>query len=183
MSYTETVNGRKLSNRAMRQWEKNRREVFGVVPPWECPGSAPAIRTNDTFMRDKKHGGFLEMAPDDQQEALRAAAEAGVSTTGKFYYGQVARFPRDPKAWCGSDSEVLARAKALKLRIELNGRTYDYRQKYQEEPKADRYEVAPDIVERYSQMAIEDHPDLTPKEQQELKESMREEMTPKWVDT
>jgi hypothetical protein len=181
MSYTETVNGRKLNQRQMREWEKNRREVFGVTPPWECPGSAPSIRTNDTFMRGKKHGAFLDMTPEDQEECLAIARQAGVNPTGKFYYGQVARFKDDPLAWCGSDSDVLARARAIKVRIELNGRVYDYREK-REQAKADTYEVAPDIVERYAQMQIDDNPDLSPSEQQQLTESLREDITPQWID-
>lgn len=181
MSVIEKVNGQSLSKRAMRQWEKNRREVFGVVPPWECPGSAPTIRTNDTFMRGKKCGAFLDMTPEIQEECLAAARKAGVNPNGKFYYGQVARFDNDPLAWCGSDSDVLARARALKVKIELNGRVYDYRER-KEEPKPEAYEVAPDIVERYAQMQIDDNPDMTPTEQQQLKESLRENMTPQWID-
>ncbi len=178
MSITYKINGRKVSQRELRAWEKRRAEVFGVVPPWEVPGSAPAIRTADTFFRGKKQGVTNEDFDERTLAAYRQrAAQAGTSTHNKFYFGQLADDAGDPQAWCADESDVIAVAKRKKMQVTIGGKHYDFREHYRDpvhDPKD--YMVAQDIVDGHVDRMIEQG--ASPSQREELEERVRKDITP-----
>jgi len=65
----------------------------------------PALRTSSTFLAgrnyDEFHGNKRARA---HYEAM--ARQAGVNPTGKQYFGNLAMFPGDPRAWVGHPDDV-----------------------------------------------------------------------------
>lgn len=184
MTVIEKVNGQKLSKRQMAAWEKNRREVFGVVPPWEVPGSAPAIRTADTFFRGKKQGVTNEDFDDRTLARYRQIAEAaGVSTHNKFYFGSIASDAADPEAWCADEADVIATLKRKKLCRTIRGTTYDFSEHRDEPSSKDQpYEVAQDIVDGHVERRVQEEYDgrATPHDRQRIEQEVREDITTTW---
>lgn len=181
MSVETYINGRKVDDAELEAWHKRRVELFGAerfdMTKWG--GKAPSIRTNDTFMRGKKHGADLDMTDETFANYKRKAEAAGVSTSGKHYYGSVATRPGDPEAWCGSADEAIAAAKRKEMLIEINGRTYDFRRKYDDTPDDEPYRVADDIVEREvgEQIKVEGG-NVSKKRRRQIEEEIRDEITP-----
>lgn len=185
MSVTYKINGKSVSKRELRQWEKNRREVFGVVPPWECPGSAPGIRTADTFFRGKKQGVTDEdFSPGDMERYRQEAEQSGVSTHNKFYFGQLADGPADNEAWCADESDVIATAKRKKMAVTIGGKTYDFRDKYRDPENAGKpYRVNDRAVACAAENRIDDEYEgrVTEKQREEIYEQTREQLTPGYI--
>ena len=186
MSVVYKINGKTVTKQEADRWFSRRKELFGAdrfdFSKWN--GQVPAIRTDDTFMRGKKDQSSLNQEFDDvaTQDARKKASLAGVSTTGKFYYGSLADHANDPEAWCGSASEVIALAKRKKAKIELNGRTHDFREKYRDPPQQNGYEVAKDIVDREVKSEMNKRfgkqaARVSAKERQEIKEQVRKAVT------
>lgn len=181
MTVTYKINGQTPTKRQLAKWEKDRREVFGVVPPWECPGSAPSIRTADTFFRGKKQGVTNE---DFDERTLadyrKIAAAAGVSTHNKFYFGSMADDAGDPECWCADESDVIATAKRKKMAVTIGGKKYDYRENREQEKKP--YEVDQDIVDGHVDRIVEDEYEnrATPQDRQRIEERVREDITTQW---
>jgi hypothetical protein len=175
------INGKAVSDEELEAWQKRRVEIFGAdrfdMSKWN--GKAPSVRTNDTFMRGKKHGADLDMT-DETYEAYRQKAEsAGVSTAGKYYFGKVATEVGDPEAWCGSADDAIAAARRKEMLIEINGRTYDFRRQYDDTPDDGEYQVAQDIVDREvsEQVKIEGGK-VSAKRRREIEQEIRDEITP-----
>lgn len=181
MTITYKINGQVPTKRQLAKWEKDRREVFGVVPPWEAPGSAPSIRTADTFFRGKKQGVTNEDFDEKTLEAYRAkAAAAGVSTHNKFYFGSMADDAGDPECWCADESDVIATAKRKKIAVTIGGKQYDFREN-REQPKQS-YEVAQDIVDAQVDQIVEEEYEnrATPHDRQRIEARVREDITTQW---
>ncbi len=69
----------------------------------------PGIKgTDSVFMEGRKLDGqqFEDAPADVGARYLSLAKTAGVSTTGKYYSGTLARFPGDPRAWVSGLSDV-----------------------------------------------------------------------------
>ncbi|MBX6312827.1 MAG: hypothetical protein IRY99_07925 [Isosphaeraceae bacterium] len=66
----------------------------------------PGIRTDSTFNVGRVNGNQFEDCPLRGDYYKRMAEAAGVSTTGKFYSGALARFPGDPEAWISGRGDV-----------------------------------------------------------------------------
>lgn len=153
MKVTRKINGRVVTERQWQAHFARRASIFG--DPCErmlAECAPPPIRTNDTFMRGKR-------------------------TNSRSYYGQLADFPGDERAWCADDSDVLRRAKELKIKIELKGVTHDFREKYteiQERP----YRVADDLVQEEVAARLEETGPLPATELSQLTEQVRREITP-----
>lgn len=182
---TWKINGRPVSKREWDAHSRRRNRIYGDKLAEMLDSQAPpTIRTNDTFMRGKKQGGdpgeHLGMDPVTFELYKQRAQQAGVDITGKFYFGTVANKPGDPEAWCGSDSDVIAKAKKEKMLLEIKGTTYDFRDKYVDLPDDEPYAVAQDIVDRHVGELIEEEYDghETPKIRAELEERVRKEITP-----
>jgi hypothetical protein len=180
MSVVYKINDRVVSEAELEEWHAERVKMFGedFFNPAKWGGKAPSIRTNDTFMRGKKHGADLDMTDETFGHYKRKAEAAGVSTSGKHYYGSLATRPGDPEAWCGSADDAIATAKRKGMRIEINGRTYDFRRQYDDTPD-DEYNVAPDIVAREVNEQIKtEGGKVSKKRRREIEEEVRDELTP-----
>lgn len=180
MSVVYKINGQNVSDKDADAWHAKRVAIFGEdyfdMSKWG--GRAPSVRTNDTFMRGKKHGADLDMTDETFAAYKRKAEAAGVSTSGKHYYGQVADKPGDPEAWCGSADDAIAAARRKGMLIEINGRTYDFRRKYDDTPD-DSYRVADDIVEREVAAQVnQEGGRVSAKRRREIEEEVREDITP-----
>lgn len=124
--------------------------------------SFPATTGTDrAFMQGRKLGGgqFEDVPLVGHHHAARAEA-AGVSTTGKWYSGTLARFPGDPEAWVDSLHDVKTicerRGWSAEGAIKVEGPRY-----HSEEPRP--YRVANDIVDEHVAQVLDAHPELVPK--------------------
>src|SRR5690349_2241128 len=102
MTITYRLNGERVTKEQFDAHQKRREELFGKdyfdFKNWN--GKVPTIRTNDMFMRGKKNSEHTAEDFDRTTftEYKRMAERAGVSTDGKFYFGQAARYAGDPEA-------------------------------------------------------------------------------------
>lgn len=91
----------------------------------------------------------------------RAMADAaGISTTGKWYAGTLARFPGDPEAWVSGLDD-------LRETVQRRGWTctgaIEVKQPKYLDVAPPKYQVADDLVERYVEDAIAEDPSLATK--------------------
>lgn len=124
--------------------------------------SFPGTRGTDrSFMQNRKlDGSQFEGIPLVGEHHLAKARAAGVSTTGKYYSGPLARFPGDPTAWVDSLHDV---KKICESRgWECDGAIKVDSPKYAgEEPGP--YRVADDIVDSHVSDVLAERPELIPK--------------------
>jgi hypothetical protein len=67
----------------------------------------PGIMGTDShFMEGRNCGNQFEKTPFIGDYYKKLAAQAGVSTTGKFYSGALARYAGDPRAWISGLNDV-----------------------------------------------------------------------------
>lgn len=193
MAVVTKINGKVVSQQELDAWHERRVDLFGK--DWFDPAkwerrSLPKIRTGKTFNRGKAtaHHGFDK---DTWAIVKRKARRAGVSLEGKTYYGQLARGSCDLRAFCSDESEVmkLAEIRARELGDVLNvhmpdGTVRKFGQPAKPVEKPKKYEVAEDIVDRYATYRSLDNPGLATNEKEylDLKEVIREEITPEWID-
>lgn len=115
------------------------------------------IQTSNTFLAKHAQGGD-QFSDKTRQHMLDAARRAGVSTDGKAYMPQIARFPGDPEAWVQSTDE----AKAV---LERRGWSAEGDITVKAEPKAAKPDVplAPDLVAEKVELKLEEQlgPDFT----------------------
>lgn len=179
---TTYINGKAVTEAELDAWSQRRKEIFGAdrfdMSKWG--GSAPSIRTNDTFMRGKKHGGDLDMTDETFAAYQRKAIAAGVSTSGKHYFGRLATSPGDPEAWVGSADEAIATARRKEMLIEINGQTYDFRRTDDADDDAP-YEVAPDILKReVNEQIAREGGRVSKKRREQIEHEVREDITPEF---
>lgn len=177
---TYRINGKQVTK---KQWDRHfakRKAIYG--DPFEemiREGKPPTINTNDTFMRGKRDQN-CDQGLDEGSLAVHKelARRRGISLEGKHFYSKLANSPTDLEAWCGSDSEVIAKAKKNKELVELpGGRVYDFREKYRDiEPK--KYAVDERVVEEQTAFAEDELGPLSPAERKQLKEQVRRDITP-----
>lgn len=181
MSVAYKINGKTVSEDEAQAWHARRVAIFGKdyfdMTKWN--GAAPSLRTNDTFMRGKKHGADLGMTDETFDYYRKKAEAAGVSVSGKHYYSQIATCPGDPEAWCGSADDAIAAARRKNMEIEINGRTHDFRPRYEDIPDDEKPDVAPDILHREvnEQVKLEGGR-VSAKRRQQIEEEIRDEITP-----
>ncbi len=165
------------------EWERRGREhkrIFGDRCAEMLDKQQPcSIRTNDTFMRGKKDQNCDQgLDPHMLASHRDLAAKRGVSLSGKHWFGQLANHPLDLEGWCGSDAEVLAKARKERILVELNGVVHDFREKYRDVPDDTPYRVDDELVTKRADAAANELGELTPAERTQLKEDIRREMTP-----
>lgn len=120
--------------------------------------------TDRAFMQGRKlDGSQFEGVPLVGSHHLDMARKAGVSTTGKYYSGGLARYPGDPQAWVDSLHDV---KKICESRgWECDGAIKVESPKYAgSEPGP--YRVADDIVDDHVSQVLEQRPELLPKAQE-----------------
>lgn len=172
MAVVRKINGVVVTEKQWEQHFRRRERIFGK-PRW----GAPAIRTNETWMRNKKHRDPDIDDPSLQVYAKRAEA-AGVSTSGKFLLESLMDSPDDHQCWVGSDADAIALAKTKKALIEINGNVHDFRDKYRDPKPPEPYRVADHIVDDDLHERTKSNPNLTPAELAKMREDIRREITP-----
>jgi putative FmdB family regulatory protein len=115
------------------------------------------IQTSNTFLAKDAQGGS-QFSDKTRQHMLDMARRAGVSTDGKAYMPEIARFPGDPEAWVQSTDEI-------KSVIERRGWAAEGDINVKAEAKAPKPDVplAPDLVAEKVETILEDRlgPDFT----------------------
>lgn len=66
----------------------------------------PHVVSDCTQYRTDNTGGAQFSLPGERNLYMDKARAAGVTTEGKIYYPELARFQGDPKAWCGSNDDI-----------------------------------------------------------------------------
>ncbi len=66
----------------------------------------PTCVSDCTQYRGDNTGGAQFSLPGERKLYMDPAKAAGVTTEGKVYYPELARFQGDPKAWCGSNDDI-----------------------------------------------------------------------------
>lgn len=116
--------------------------------------------TDRAYMQGRQLGGAqFEGIPLVGRHHLKIAHDAGVSVTGKWYAGTLARpgFPGDPEAWVSSLDDL--RAIVKRRGWTCTGAVEIKEPRYLDvEPQA--YHVADDLVEQYVEDAIAEDPAL-----------------------
>lgn len=126
--------------------------------------------TDRSFMQGRKlDGSQFEGLPLVGRHHLSKARAAGVSTTGKYYSGTLARFPGDPEAWVDSLHDV--RRVCESRGWSCNGAVEIDAPKYAGEDPGP-YRVADDIVDEHVARVLHDRPELAPKAM-EVREEVR----------
>jgi hypothetical protein len=84
--------------------------------------SPPGVHgTDDSFMKGRMNGEWLDAIPDKQAKWLLGEAKtAGISTEGRYYHGGIAdsRAHLDPEAWISGKDDLLRVAKQRKLHVQ-----------------------------------------------------------------
>ena len=95
-----------------------------MVESRRAPGQ---LGGNTGFMRGKTgNEQFTKLPKFMQNHYLNEAKAAGVDITDKFYHSGIARFPCDPLAWVGSDSDLKARAEARGVFMESDTKELNF---------------------------------------------------------
>lgn len=115
-------------------------------------GKAPRVISDDTFFRGFTKTGGEQFTTDLTREFyLEEAKKAGVSVAGKQYFGELAAYPGDPRAWVGSRGEM------VKLLEERNwGSDGDIKVKCEAVEPAKDTKLADDIVDDMIADRLED---------------------------
>lgn len=66
----------------------------------------PKARTDREFLMGHVNGNQFEKSPGLGNTYKAIADEAGVDITGKVYYGSLAEYPGDPRAWVSGRGDV-----------------------------------------------------------------------------
>lgn len=111
----------------------------------------PSIQTGKQFVNSRP----THVNPSVHAERVAAAEAAGVSTTGKEYISQLARFPRDPEAWVRDPSDI-------KRVCEKNNWGCDglVKVKAHETPPEPDIPIAKNIWDRRTQAILEKNPEM-----------------------
>lgn len=117
--------------------------------PWKS--GFPMIKTGKQFMNSRQ----TYVNPSVYAARVAAAEAAGVSTTGKEYISQLAKFPCDPEAWVSDASDV-------KRICEKNnwGCEGMVNVKAHETPPEPDIPIAKNILDRRTQAVLERNPEL-----------------------
>lgn len=134
----------------------------------------PASRTDREFTLGHCNGNQFAGNPVAGNYYNRVAKEAGVSTTGKQYLGQLAKYPGDPRAWVSSRGDVAKICKENGW-----GCTGLVETKVVESEGAPDIDVADDILETRADDMIALDPGLKSKKAV-LKEEIKEKIKPRW---
>lgn len=130
-------------------------------------GAAPALKTDTQFL----HGRHQAFGTDDVYLVKKLKA-LGADPNG-VYHPYLAEFPGDPKAVCASRDDI-------KKRCEEKGWSCDgtVKVKGRDAPPLPAPDIAPDIVERETQRAIEQDPSkgTTKKKRDDTKQAVRQRL-------
>lgn len=134
--------------------------------------SAPGSKNTDRALCEGGRQRMESMDDFNRNKILAIAKKAGINTQGKFYKAGLGRY-NDPRAWVASQDDILATAKAKKLKVEgvVN---CDYSEPLANPPK--KAPMPEDIIKREALGLMRKDPALaakvksSPKAKQELRE-------------
>jgi hypothetical protein len=124
-------------------------------------------------------GRWSEDAPHPLYRQI--AEQQGVSTTGKVYQGQLARFPGDPRAWVSGIGDVKRICESEGWGVEGAGVNVPVSNKSNDVPDDDPHEYtpAPDLVQNEIDRRLSENPDAVPADFPA--EAVAESMKPSWA--
>lgn len=156
----------------LERYAQNLADIFACRQP---PGTGG---TDRAFLFNKQNREFDNMHPTVAAYYRQEAEKAGVNPKGKCYMPSLASRPGDPEAWISDLHDVKRICEQRGWGCE--GAVTVKREDFDAAPKEGKYEVADSIVERYTDEVIEANPGIaeTPKERADLKEQVREKITP-----
>lgn len=134
--------------------------------------------TDRAYMSNKLNREFEGMNQATIDEWKRRGKEIGFSFSGKSFLHSAANGTWDFEAWISNRDEVGALHRKRGWGCE--GMVEVKREDFDAHPNEGPYQVADDLVEDHTNMAIMQNPEIapTPKEKAELKEKIREQITP-----
>jgi hypothetical protein len=97
------------------------------------------------------------MSESHRRKIVHIAEQAGISTAGKVYEGQLGKY-NDPAAWISGTSDVVRAARQKNMHVPSLGVTAT-----QYDPKPQGPKIAPDILQRLESDAIAKDPVLKEK--------------------
>jgi hypothetical protein len=139
-------------------------------------GVPPQGVSDCTFMRDTANGRQFQGQEHIGNQYRAVAEEHGQNVTGKKYISGLARFPGDPEAW------VEGRGDVQKL-VESRGwgceGTVNVKKRELLNPPEPGPEVAPDLLEKYTNVIADAQPMPHLVDREDLKEQVKERIKPK----
>lgn len=115
---------------------------------------APMAVTDREFMRFNCNGAQFEGLPAYGAMCKAEAEKAGVSTTGKKYMSQLARFTGDPEAWVSGRGDVERVCKARQWNCEGS---VNVDSPIRDEPAKPK--LADDLVQKYVKADLAENPE------------------------
>lgn len=139
---------------------------------------APGSKNTDRAFCDGARRQMDKMDDYNRKKILDIAKKAGINTQGKCYKGGLGKY-NDPAAWVGSQDDVIASAKARKLKVEgvVN---YDATRPLDEPPK--RIPLSEKIIKRNALRMLKEDGRLREKMRkspEKTKREMREQIVAK----
>lgn len=179
MRVTTILNGKKV-NEDSPEWIAFCKKTEGRFAEMCEARQAPGAHTDREFMRnvgvDQCRDNDLD--PETFELYKKKAAAAGVNVAGKKYYGSLASHCGDKEAWCSDmhDVKKLAEKRGQYLRREDGVLV---KSPVAVEPVDDGpYRVDDDVVDEFVGMEIQKNPDAAHENQTDLRERIRDEITP-----
>lgn len=144
----------------------------------------PSLQTDTRWLTGHCNGSQFADDPRTQQmgEYYRSVARArGVSTEGAIYKSQLARFPGDPEAWVRSKADCVKVAAKRGMTLE-GGIKYKPPASVNDVPDEQPYRVADDIVDKQYEVLCDHEPDAAAMPADDVKQGIREKLSPAAVD-
>jgi len=141
-------------------------------------GVPPMSNSDREFLQGSENGRQFQNCPHIGNAYAKLAKRAGFTDlSGKKYLSGLARFPGDPEAWVSDRSDV---KRVLENRgWGAEGAVTTKVRELDQPPEITP--VAPHIVERETQAEVAKTGPVTPKKRREIKEQVRERLTPHWA--
>ena len=143
----------------------------------------PALNTDTRWLAGHVNGSQFAGSP--REEAIggyyqQVARAHGLSTAGKVYKTQLARFPGDPQAWVSSRADCIKVAAERGMTLEGS---VNYKPPADDTPDSETpYRVADDLVDDAYEDLCAAEPDAAHLPAGEVKESIRQKLSPAAVD-
>lgn len=147
-------------------------EAFARMCALQCPPGAKGL--DRSFFEGRQDGNWMDELPARQAKWMsKAAKEAGVNISGKYYVGGIAdkRGASDPEAWVSSLDDIKRVAK--KRNINLSGAVEH--QGFEEAPLSRG--LNPKVAKELAKKEISQEPGLSMKD---ALERVKKKHTPHW---
>jgi hypothetical protein len=162
----------KINGKPVTRQEWDARRPNGRLKEICDSGRMPGLRTDTLFFAGSHND------PNVSEEGYNLARAAGVQTEGRKHFDSLGA-PEDPDTWHNSFAGVKRAAEKKNLSLFRADECVVKARQVEPEPEGP-YEVAEDLVNKYTQYKIDDNPGIaeTPQQVAALKEEVRKELTP-----